>query len=80
MKQLLALYRTSWAGLRSKWVPSTAGPGCLARYDWTAVVVIEIDELRLRELVDSAVRTIGKRVQRGPLRLRLENFQEKERV
>ena len=74
---LLKLYRTLWSGTRNKRV--SVGPaGHCKRLDWKATVVLEIDELRLRALIDVAAKSMGKRTQRGPLRLRLEKFQERE--
>ena len=74
-KTLLELYRTLWAGTRNKWV--SVGPaGHCKRLDWKATVVLEIDELRLRALIDVAAKSM--RAQRGPLRLRLEKSQERE--
>ena len=74
-KTLLELYRTLWAGTRNKWV--SVGPaGHCKRLDWKATVVLEIDELRLRALIDVAAKSM--RAQRGPLRLRLKKFQERK--
>jgi len=65
------VYRTLWAGRRAKWI---------ADFYWKATLVLEIDEELLTRIADRAAKDKNKRAQHGPLRVSLEDFEEREVV
>ena len=75
----IELYRTMESGTRSAWCHELgAENGRMASLHWTATLVIDINEKVFRRLIRVAAANRSKEAQRGPFRLRLKDYTERE--